>query len=56
MNRNILIATTIAAGAAAIYSVIRKKRKTAEQLHPVAAKRERHIVKAFSKAKHHNSL
>jgi hypothetical protein len=53
MNRNILIGTAIAAGAAAVFYLIKRKRKAADGLQQVPVRRGRHLINVFSKAKQH---
>jgi len=51
MNRNIWLATTIIAAAAAVFYLVTRKRKSADSLQQVPLRKSRHLVHTFSKAK-----
>jgi len=53
MNRNVLIATTIAAAAGAVLYYIKRKKRSLGGMQFIPVKRTRHLVDAFSKAKKH---
>jgi hypothetical protein len=51
MNKNILMASAITAGAAALFYVLRNKGKVGETVKQIVADQSRHLTNAFSKAK-----
>lgn len=53
MNRNLLIATAVAAGASALVYFIRRRKKPLEQVQHLPSSPSRHLTDAFSKAKQH---
>lgn len=55
MNKNILIATALAAGTTALVYFIRKRRKPADNLQHAPAGHSRHLIDSFAKAKRHAS-
>ena len=50
MNKNILMASAITAGAAALFLILRNKR-AGEAVKKIIAEQSRHLTNAFSKAK-----
>ena len=52
MNRNIMVAATIAIGATALFYLIKRKRKLQGNVQQVRVRPSRHLTEAFSKAKH----
>ncbi len=52
MNKNILIASVIAAGTAALVYFIKRNKKAGRLIPPVPFQRSRHATKVFARAKH----
>jgi hypothetical protein len=52
MNKNILMASAISAGAAALFYILRNRRKLGESVKHIVADQSRHLTNTFSKAKH----
>lgn len=51
MNKSIIIASAVTAGAAALFLLLRKKRAGFNQPKPQAAPHSRHLTDTFAKAK-----
>jgi hypothetical protein len=51
MNKNILMASAITAGAAAFFYVLRNKGRLGESVKQIVGEHSRHLTNAFSKAK-----
>lgn len=52
MNKNIMIASAIAAGATALFYFIKRKRKIDNSIQQVPVRESRHLTNVFAKAKH----
>ncbi|MEO7308361.1 MAG: hypothetical protein ABIW15_12990 [Ferruginibacter sp.] len=51
MNKNILMASAISAGAAALFYILRNKSRAGESVKQIVAEQSRHITNAFARAK-----
>ena len=51
MNKNILMASAITAGAAALFYVLRNRGRVGETVKQIVADQSRHLTNAFAKAK-----
>jgi hypothetical protein len=51
MNKNLLMASAVTAGAAALYYLLRNKGRVGESVKQIVADQSRHLTNAFSKAK-----
>ena len=52
MNKNIIIASAITAGAAALFLLIKKMRANSNKLQELPVPRSRHMTDTFARAKH----
>ncbi|MEO6254642.1 MAG: hypothetical protein ABIO79_15125 [Ferruginibacter sp.] len=52
MNKNILMASAISAGAAALYYILRNRSRAGEAVKQIVTEQSRHLTNAFAKAKH----
>ena len=52
MNKNLLIASAITAGAAALYYVLKRKMKVNRPVQQIVTEHSRHLTNVFAKAKH----
>lgn len=52
MNKNIMIATAVAAGTFALAYFLKKRRNKQQNISPVPVTHSRHLTNVFAKAKH----
>ncbi|HEX2684702.1 MAG TPA: hypothetical protein VHL77_12245 [Ferruginibacter sp.] len=52
MNKNMILASAVTAGAAALFYVLRNKGRVSESVKQIVADQSRHLTNAFAKAKH----
>lgn len=52
MNKNLLIATAVTAGASALFYMVRRKLAASKSLSQAVTEHSRHLTNVFAKAKH----